>query len=83
MSLKSEKWFWKLLSHKLIPNTWRYAIYESGIIASVHAIINKTTSKLVYQQVISSAFKILPTENIISNVVSFNNPSKFYNNIIL
>jgi hypothetical protein len=71
MSIKSASWLWTVLSRNIAPNFWRAAIDSNDIVASLHSIEDSTSHRVVYQQVVSTAFKAttisMPTVEIASN----------------
>ena len=54
MPSDSHSYLWDILSAGLTPNTWRAAINEEGIVASIHQCQDSTSNKIVHQQVFSS-----------------------------
>lgn len=56
MSTTSSSFLWEVLSLNVPSASWRVAINSQGLIGSSHVLYDKSGSKLVYQQLLSSGF---------------------------
>ena len=49
-----KRYVWEVLQAELTENTWRAAINEEGMVASVHMVKDENSGKVTCQQVLST-----------------------------
>jgi hypothetical protein len=61
--LTQESILWPLLKRNIPPESWRCAVNADNIVASVHVMIESSTQKFVFKNILTSAFSLSIIEN--------------------